>query len=210
MCVSIAVNLLSQKCFQYLRSPSQHTLHQIYHHVMMLCGWTVDLPQTSTGFVKSLLILWDEIQLIWNKKCRIFFFFFLLFFFMGRWKVLVRKIQYCFTICFVESANHSCLVWRYCSIQFMPMLPHTPTCSVSSTNCCIGDVSSVAFILLARGFCLFYSRVELSIVLETIAHICAVNWSVWVGHNRTLPQHWQRPFLYSTFLLCIPQKCGMF
>ena len=71
----------------------------------------------------------------------------------------------------------------------MPMLAHTSTCCVSRTNCCLGDVSSVAFMLLARGFCLFYSRVEVSILLETPAHICAVNWSVWVGHSRSLRQH---------------------
>lgn len=127
MCVSVAVNLLSQKYIQCLRSPSQHTLHQIYHHVMTLCGWTVDLPQTGTGFAKSLPILWDEKQLLWNKKCRVFFFFF----FMGQLKVLVRRIQYYFAIYVVDTTNHSCRVWRYCSIHFIPMLPHTPLRAVS-------------------------------------------------------------------------------
>jgi hypothetical protein len=57
----------------------------------------------------------------------------------------------------------------------MPTLLHTPMCCVSHTNCCLGDVCNVAFILLARGFCLFYSPVELSIVLETLAHICKLS-----------------------------------
>jgi hypothetical protein len=84
-------------------SHSQHTAHHIYHRVM-----------TRRGIVRRPIPVILRVRVSCEMKPN----FFaktnecgVCFFFVYRLKVPVRKIQYCFAICVVESANHSCLTW---------------------------------------------------------------------------------------------------